>query len=48
MVTALGKEDVVKRCMLIGAKSFIVKPIDRNAVLTRIRAVIERNDWASK
>ncbi|MDR0561317.1 MAG: response regulator [Spirochaetaceae bacterium] len=40
MVTALGKENLVKRCMLMGAKNFIVKPIDRSALLTRVSAVL--------
>jgi two-component system chemotaxis response regulator CheY len=29
MVSALGKEDVVKKSLLMGAKSYIVKPLDR-------------------
>jgi two-component system chemotaxis response regulator CheY len=41
MVTALGKEDLIKRCIMIGAKNFIVKPIDRSAVLPRIASVLE-------
>jgi two-component system chemotaxis response regulator CheY len=42
MVTALGKEDLIKRCIMIGAKSFIVKPINRSTVLTRITSVLGR------
>lgn len=40
MVSALGKEDVVKKSLLIGAKNYIVKPLDRNKVLERILAAI--------
>jgi two-component system, chemotaxis family, chemotaxis protein CheY len=40
MVSALGKEDVVKKSLLIGAKSYVVKPLDREKVLERIMAVL--------
>jgi two-component system, chemotaxis family, chemotaxis protein CheY len=42
MVSALGKEDIVKKCLLIGAKSYIVKPLDRKKVLERIVAVLRK------
>jgi two-component system chemotaxis response regulator CheY len=42
MVSALGKEDVVKKCLMVGAKSFIIKPLDRNKVLQRIVSVVKR------
>jgi two-component system chemotaxis response regulator CheY len=42
MVSALGKEDVVKQSLLLGAKSYIVKPLDRKKVLERIVTVIKR------
>jgi len=42
MVSALGKEDVVKRCLLMGAKSYIVKPLDRKKVLERVASVLKR------
>lgn len=41
MVSALGKEDVVKKSLLLGAKSYIVKPLDRKKVLERIVAVLK-------
>jgi len=41
MVSALGKEDVVKKCLLMGAKSYIVKPLDRKKVLERIASVLK-------
>jgi two-component system chemotaxis response regulator CheY len=40
MVSALGKEDVVKKCLLLGAKSYIVKPLDRKKVLDRVVSVL--------
>jgi two-component system chemotaxis response regulator CheY len=42
MVSALGKEDVVKKCLLIGAKSYIVKPLDRKKVLERVASVLKK------
>jgi two-component system chemotaxis response regulator CheY len=42
MVSALGKEDVVKKCLLRGAKSYIVKPLDRKKVLERVVSVLKR------
>ncbi|MDR2864349.1 MAG: response regulator [Spirochaetaceae bacterium] len=41
MVSALGKEDVVKKCLLTGAKSYIVKPLDRKKVLERVASVLD-------
>lgn len=40
MISALGKEDVVKKSLLLGAKSYIIKPLDRKKVLERIVAVL--------
>ncbi len=42
MVSALGKEDVVKKSLLLGAKSYIVKPLDRKKVLERVVTVLKR------
>jgi len=42
MVSALGKEDVVKKSLLMGAKSYIVKPLDRKKVLERVVQVLKR------
>jgi two-component system chemotaxis response regulator CheY len=42
MVSALGKEDVVKKCLLSGAKSYIVKPLDRRKVLERVVTILSR------
>jgi two-component system chemotaxis response regulator CheY len=42
MVSALGKEDAVKKCLLMGAKSYIVKPLDRKKVLELVVSVLKR------
>jgi len=36
MVSALGKQDLVKKSLMTGAKNYIVKPLDRKKVLERI------------
>lgn len=36
MISALGKNDLVKNSLLIGAKNYIVKPLDRKKVLERV------------
>ncbi len=40
IVSALGKEDLVKKALLTGAKNYIVKPLDRNKVVERIITVL--------
>lgn len=40
MVSALGKEELVKKSLMLGAKSYIVKPLDRKKVLERISKVL--------
>lgn len=42
MVSALGKEELVKKSLLLGAKNYIVKPLDRKKVLERIAAVMRQ------
>lgn len=42
MVSALGKEETVKDALEKGARSFIVKPFDRNTVLERLRKTMGR------
>ncbi len=42
MVSALGKEDIVKKSLLLGAKSYIVKPLDRKKVLERVLSILKR------
>ncbi len=39
MVSALGKEELVKESLLTGAKSYIVKPLDRTKVLDRLKKI---------
>lgn len=36
MISALGKTDLVKRSLMIGARNYIIKPLDRQKVLERI------------
>jgi two-component system chemotaxis response regulator CheY len=40
MISALGKQDLVKKAFMIGAKNYIVKPLDRGKVLERIRQAL--------
>lgn len=40
IVSALGKEDLVKKALLTGAKNYIVKPLDRVKVIERIISVL--------
>lgn len=42
MVSALGKEDMVKKALLAGAKNYITKPLDRKKVLERIKMVLSK------
>jgi len=41
MISALGKQDLVKKALLIGAKNYIVKPLDRKKVLERVVSVLK-------
>ncbi|OHD13814.1 MAG: two-component system response regulator [Spirochaetes bacterium GWD1_27_9] len=42
MISALGKQELVKKSLLLGAKNYIVKPLDRKKVLERIVMVLKR------
>lgn len=42
MISALGKQDLVKQALLSGAKNYIVKPLDRKKVLERISHVLSK------
>lgn len=42
MISALGKQELVKKSLLLGAKNYIIKPLDRKKVLERVVAVIKR------
>lgn len=41
MISALGKQDLVKKSLLIGAKNYIIKPLDRKKVLERVVSVLK-------
>jgi len=41
MVSALGKQDLVKKSLMLGAKNYIVKPLDRKKVLERVLSSIK-------
>lgn len=42
MISALGKEELVKKSLLLGAKNFIIKPLDRVKVLERLASVVKK------
>lgn len=42
MISALGKEELVKKALLLGARNFIIKPLDRVKVLERLASVVKR------
>jgi two-component system chemotaxis response regulator CheY len=43
MISSLGKDEVVKKALLIGAKGFVVKPLDdRKKVLEQVVAVLKK------
>ena len=41
MISALGKQDLVKKSLLLGAKNYIVKPLDRKKVLERVVLILK-------
>jgi two-component system chemotaxis response regulator CheY len=43
MVSALGKQDLVKKSFMLGAKNYIIKPLDRTKVLERLRNVLQNS-----
>lgn len=42
MISALGKQDLVKKSLLLGAKNYIVKPLDRKKVLERVLMTLKK------
>jgi two-component system chemotaxis response regulator CheY len=42
MVSAMDDTDIVKKCLQMGAKSYIVKPLDKDKVLQRVIPVIRQ------
>ena len=41
MISALGKEELVKKALVTGARNYIIKPLDRKKVLERIAAALK-------
>lgn len=42
MISALGKDDLVKKSLMTGAKNYIVKPLDRQKVLERVVSTVKK------
>lgn len=42
MISALGKQDLVKKSLMLGARNYIVKPLDRKKVLERIMMTLTK------
>lgn len=42
MMSALGKEDLVKQSLMIGAKGFIVKPLDAAKVSKVLQSILKK------
>ncbi|MBN2739171.1 MAG: response regulator [Spirochaetales bacterium] len=42
MISAIGKQDLVRESLLIGAKNYIVKPLNRKKVLARVLKTLGR------
>ncbi|WP_455381801.1 response regulator [Salinispira pacifica] len=42
MISALGKNDLVKRSLMAGAKNYIIKPLDRAKVLERVVLALKK------
>ncbi len=42
MISALGREDLVKKALTLGAKNYIVKPLNREKVLSRVKQTADR------
>jgi two-component system chemotaxis response regulator CheY len=40
MISALGRQDLVKKSFMLGAKNYIIKPLDREKVLERLKSVL--------
>lgn len=40
MISALGKQELVKKSFMLGAKNYIIKPLDRGKVLERLKNVL--------
>ncbi len=40
MISALGRQDLVKKSFMLGAKNYIIKPLERQKVLERLKSVL--------
>jgi len=40
MISALGRQDLVKKSFMLGAKNYIIKPLERKKVLERLKSVL--------
>jgi two-component system, chemotaxis family, chemotaxis protein CheY len=40
MMSAIGREDLVKQALIAGAKNYMVKPLDRKKVIERIASIL--------
>lgn len=40
MISAIGREDLVKQALISGAKNYMVKPLDRKKVIERIASIL--------
>ena len=40
MISTLAKQEIIKKSLMLGAKSYIVKPLDRRKVLERINSIL--------
>ena len=47
MISALGRDDLIKTALLAGAKNFFVKPLDRTQVVERITSTLKQGGMAS-
>ena len=42
MISAIGKESIIKDALLIGAKDFIMKPIDKDKIIPKIKKLLDK------
>jgi len=42
MVSALGKEELIKEALIIGAKSFVTKPVEEDKIIPKIQQILNR------
>jgi len=42
MISSLGKQEVIKESLMLGAKGFILKPFDRKQVIDQLSIIVEK------